>query len=82
MHNVALRQCLLEIVHASIGHLGVVDEKECELVQPFQVLQSGIGEQGVLEIVRIEFFDNLEVGAGWVATGRLVGDSAFMPNAV
>ena len=54
VHNPTVRQCLLELLHAFVGDLGVTEIQLLEAGQSFQVLQArtvdlGAGENQCLE---------------------------------
>ena len=45
--NLAVRQCLLELLYAFVGDLGVAEAQPFKLGQTFQVLQAGVGDLGI-----------------------------------
>ena len=49
MLNLAVRQCLLEFLHARVGDLGAVEVQLVELGQPLEVFQSSVRDLGALE---------------------------------
>ena len=50
--DLAVRQHLLEFRHAVVGNSRSPDVELCEVVQPLEVLQAGIGDAGTFEVQR------------------------------
>ena len=48
-HNLAVRQCLLELLDALLGDFGVGDVQLLELTQPLQIHQPSVRDFGVVE---------------------------------
>ena len=50
MTNLAIWQCLLEFIHAFVGHLRFQEDEPPEIRKPFHPLQPGIGDLSVAEV--------------------------------
>ena len=54
VNNLAVRQCLLELLDTFVGDLGVLKPQLFETRQPFQMHQPGIGDSRATQAQRLE----------------------------